>query len=435
MISKLLKLLAKDILFWIPWLIVFIVIYSVSADPEWGKTGGEEVYTDKVTGTTRTRQAAFVLLGSLGAALVVLPRLRRPPNWSVLLPTMLLMAYVFASSLWSIEPSVTIKRAIVLACIMLAGFGLGRVWDYRRFCQAIIGTTGLLLVISILMEIRFGTFLTMGENYRFSGVIHPARQAFNCGFLMLASLSLYLTDRRKFYLYIAGAALLFMFLTKARTGSSAALVGAAVLVWNQIPLRLYLAAIGLGFVIAIGGLLTTASQGDGPDLSVVATMGRDEESADPLKLTGRLPIWTEALKQFSVRPIEGYGFGGFWTKQRLAEFERKNGWALTHSHSAYVETLVNLGLIGFSLIVVICLSLGYHALRLRGTPNEQLGKLFLALLTMACIASFTETAFVADGYEVILMATCLGLVTFDSSFARKPFFETPHVSLPVSALR
>ena len=55
------------------------------------------------------------------------------PVWSVLFPTVILIGYVYASTLWSDDPSTTLKRAVVPTCIVAGRF---RYWEKPgTFCS------------------------------------------------------------------------------------------------------------------------------------------------------------------------------------------------------------------------------------------------------------------------------------------------------------
>jgi O-antigen ligase len=149
------------------------------------------------------------------------------------------------------------------------------------------------------------------------------------------------------------------------------------------------------------------------EIEKVALLGRDEDTADPRKLTGRLPIWSKAIEEFSDRPIVGFGYGAFWSKKRLEKYERLNGWALTHSHSAYIEALVNVGTIGFILGLGIALFAFHRFWQLKSDLGQQLaGNVCFAILTLAFLAGFTEIAFIGDGYEAWVLASTLGFACF-----------------------
>ena len=72
--------------------------------------------------------------------------------------------------------------------------------------------------MSLCAELHYRAWMTNPDGYRFSGVFHPAKQAFNCGMLALAGLSLFLAERRKIFWFTAAAALAFLVPRKRGTG-------------------------------------------------------------------------------------------------------------------------------------------------------------------------------------------------------------------------
>ena len=149
----------------------------------------------------------------------------RFPHQSIAIPSALLLAYIFSSMVWSEEPSTTIKRGILVACIVTGCWGLGKAWSLSDFCRAILYVSGALLVAGIVAEIRYGTFLSLGEtDYRFSGVLHPARTAFSCSLMAIAAFTLFRQENKSRFLLVALIAIAFTVLTKARTGTGALFV-------------------------------------------------------------------------------------------------------------------------------------------------------------------------------------------------------------------
>ncbi len=407
--------------FWLPLAVVTAVLVTVSGDLGWAAVGGAELTGGKLVGSTASRQLAFLTLGGLGLLLWYAgPRQAKQPVWQLLLPAGLLLAYVFATTLWSDDPSTTLKRTIVMTCIVIAGLGLGRSWDYRQFNLAIMAISLCFLCLSLVAEMRYRAFLTNPADYRFSGIVHPAKQAFNCGMLALASLSLFLNDRRKAYLCVTAVALGLLMLTKARTGLAATLVAGGVLVWPHRSLKIMVFGSLAAAWLLGAAMIFAGATGSHIRVDRLATMGRDEELADPTKLTGRLPIWNQALERFSQRPLLGYGYGAFWTAQRLEDFERSNGWALAHCHSAYIEALVNLGVVGAIagwLVVAIAF---VRSIRISARKSAAAARLVAALLTMAVISGLTEMAFIGDGYEFFAVVSGIGLLAFQPVVVRRP---------------
>lgn len=403
----------RPLWFWLPLAVVAAVLVTVSGDVGWAAVGGAELTGGILVGSTASRQIAFLALGGLGLVLwYVGPRPTKQPVWKLLLPAGLLFVYVFATTLWSDDSSTTLKRTIVMACIVIAGFGLGRIWNYRQFSLAILALSLCFLSLSLLAELRYRAFLTNSSDYRFSGIVHPAKQAFNCGMLALASLSLFMVDRRKRYLWLTAVALGFLVLTKARTGLAATVLAGGVLMWPHLSLKMMVVGSLLGAWILGATMIYLGATGSHLQVDRLATMGRDEDTADPTKLTGRLPIWNQALGLFAQRPFLGYGYGAFWTANRLEDFERRNGWALAHCHSAYIEALVNLGAVGAITGWLVAAIAFVRSIRLSAFASSAAARLVAALLTLAVVSGFTEMAFIGDGYEFFAVVSGIGLLAF-----------------------
>lgn len=402
--------------FVLPVLAVCIFCWFVSVDMGYAASGGEEVYNKRVQ-SNAVRQLAFLGLGSVGAYLLLLAR---PSNakqqiaWTILLPVAALTSYLFISLAWSDDAVMTFKRSITASLVIVAGLGIGRVWSVRELALGLVVIGCIFIGLSLLAELRFRSFLSVA-NWRFSGLFHPAKQAFNCGFVLLASLSLFLSSRRKIFLLIAVVVLGLLILTKARTGTAAALVASTWLAWHYINIRgwILIGLVGLG--IGSAGMLFYQGT-SGRDLAVgkITTMGRDEETADPSKLTGRLPIWALAAEKFTEQPILGYGYGAFWTSDRLDEFERLNGWALFHSHSTYLESLLNVGLIGFALGLLILLLTAHRSVILN-RQGLTAAPLISSLLILAFLGGFFEIAFIGLEYESVVMMSAVGAMIFAGS--------------------
>lgn len=84
---------------------------------------------------------------------------------------------------------------------------------------------------------------------------------------------------------------------------------------------------------------------------VISVLGIDFET------TGRVTIWQFAFNDWVGRELFGYGFGGFWTDERIASFESINGWVLPNFHNGYVSLLIETGVVGVALFGAFVLSL------------------------------------------------------------------------------
>ena len=96
---------------------------------------------------------------------------------------------------------------------------------------------------------------------------------------------------------------------------------------------------------------------------------------------------------------------------RLAEFERPNGWALFHSHSTYLESLLNLGMVGFALGLITLAVVFHRSMTLR-RQGDGLAILISSVFLLAFVGGFFEIAFIGLEYESLVLMTGIGVMTF-----------------------
>jgi hypothetical protein len=57
-------------------------------------------------------------------------------------------------------------------------------------------------------------------------------------------------------------------------------------------------------------------------------------------------VWDDVIPYIRQRPILGYGYGGFWTPTHINDISEEEKWGVAASHSAYLDCLLALSLIG-----------------------------------------------------------------------------------------
>jgi exopolysaccharide production protein ExoQ len=116
---------------------------------------------------------------------------------------------------------------------------------------------------------------------------------------------------------------------------------------------------------------------------LASTIGRDPT------LTGRSNIWNAVLS-VHTNPIIGAGYQSFWLGPRLARV-----WALAgrvnEAHNGYLETYLNLGLVGVSLLCVFLIA-SYRTICRKFATSSSLATLGLALWTIVLFYNMTEAA-------------------------------------------
>jgi O-antigen ligase len=158
-------------------------------------------------------------------------------------------------------------------------------------------------------------------------------------------------------------------------GSAAIAVGIAVLERRFVPGRrvrraaagalvAVVLAAGLGVVAAYGGPLSLARKAvhsfESPPVHGSQLSGR----VFSLSSNGRIDLWRAAWRQFEAQPLLGGGAGTYeqyWRQHRSKPLDVRD------AHSLYLETLAELGLVGFAFLAVV-LAAPFAAVRSRGLP-------------------------------------------------------------------
>jgi exopolysaccharide production protein ExoQ len=137
--------------------------------------------------------------------------------------------------------------------------------------------------------------------------------------------------------------------------------------------------------------------GFGMNSAFAAQLGRDPN------LTGRTEIWENLLK-LHTNPLVGTGYQTFWIGPRLEEVWRLCG-HINEAHNGYLDTYLQLGLIGLGLLLYILVT-SYMTICRRLDQGTELASFSAAMWTLLLFYCITEAAFI-DGmmWMVFLLVT------------------------------
>lgn len=129
--------------------------------------------------------------------------------------------------------------------------------------------------------------------------------------------------------------------------------------------------------------------------------------------TGRTYIWQVTLEHLWERPWFGYGRSTFWAPEspfpkQISYFLSQN-FSAPHAHSGYIDTALDAGLIGLTL-VSICFVTAYAAALKRAYGTKQSENLWpLGFLTFLALTNVTESYFLrlSNIYFILFVATLL----------------------------
>jgi exopolysaccharide production protein ExoQ len=112
-------------------------------------------------------------------------------------------------------------------------------------------------------------------------------------------------------------------------------------------------------------------------------------------LSGRKEIWTVFLA-FQDHPIFGAGFQSFWLGERRAQvseaFYGFFGAESGATHNGYLETYLNLGLVGLAILIGVIIAT-FWKIRLELFRNFEWGRYRLGLLAAMLLLNWTEQVF------------------------------------------
>lgn len=300
----------------------------------------------------RTRQLAYLLVFGLSLALI---GIRGDARVLLLpIPLILLLAWCWASVLWSVAPPVALRRLIlttiiiwtVFVCVRQAGFD--RSFDAL---QAILAVTLLLnftaVAISPLAVHQASDPLdpTAANNWR--GLLNSKNAAGPvCAITVLAALFYGNNVRRWLRWALILGASIFLWKTVSKTSMAFLVVSIALgVAYMRLGSRARSLLLPiLGILVALGA----------------AALFSFVDLTDPRTLTGRSQIWSPLIRFIQDHWMFGAGFGSFWNAgDQSPAFRYAQGWVtlISTGHNGYLDLLAQIGAPGL-VLALLALILG-----------------------------------------------------------------------------
>ncbi len=348
-------------------------------------------------GLGRSRPIALLILGAIGC--LALLRGRQPVALCGVtgLAIVLFIGLMIASFLWA-EDSGTVMRRTVAALLLLAAVaGAARVMTLPELRIFVCFSFGLSLAMGFAAELVMGAFMPINPEYRFHGLTNANSQGLIAGMLLLAVLASDFGRRRGLRWLLIAAILLLIVLARSRGAMAATLAG--LLVWQMLSGRSAFLFVMKG-VLAVSILLPLAfllaGENFGSSAENAVLMGREDRNNDPTSLSGRMPLWSVLIEHYVVyRPLAGYGFQGFWTPDHIIEISAYQDWAIIFAHSAYVDILLELGILGLILFCAIVIGALLVCVRRSAGADGREWAFAGALLAAVAVNSLLETVLLA----------------------------------------
>jgi exopolysaccharide production protein ExoQ len=117
-------------------------------------------------------------------------------------------------------------------------------------------------------------------------------------------------------------------------------------------------------------------------------------------LIGRTQLWGELLA-LRTNPIFGVGFESFWLGPWVESLQEGRSWVPNEAHNGYLETYLNLGMIGLCLLLALFIAT-FRKVRAELLSNLLWGRLRFGFLVAVIFANWTEAKF--RGLSVVWFA-------------------------------
>lgn len=308
---------------------------------------------------------------------------------------LLLLLWTLTSSLWSVDPEISARRALsLIANSLIVAFmvvTLTPAQILRLLITVVLSVLCLSIAFAILMpDLAFMSDLDGAFRGVFTHKNAMGLYLFLTAMLMVVGARTGVVSPRVATLALATVAALVV-----PTKSSTALLLLVLLVALHLPLAVaglprQLAAIGLTFLglaaLAVGLPLFLARN------RIFMAFGRDPT------LTGRTEVWAFVQGLIDQRPLLGYGYAAMFERKEVTDhLFNAVGWAAPNAHNGYLELWLGIGLIGLVLAVgLLALALVRAWRCIMVDPRSIAGCLAYFYIPLYLFRNFSESDLVAQ---------------------------------------
>jgi O-antigen ligase len=309
------------------------------------------------------------------------------------------LIYCFISIFWSDFPLVSFKRWIkILGHPIMTLVLLTEPDPEEAFIRLMKRCAYVLIPVSILF-IKY--FPQWGRGYeQWTGESHDTgittnKNDLGCDCLILGFFFFwyllqvrqreYGKPRRNELLLCAGfLAMIFWLLKVAQSSTSIVSLGIAMTMVLFLGLR-FVNRKRVGVYVVTGIVVIILAEATfGIYSQALQFLGKDPT------LTDRTLLWHEVLK-IPINPVFGTGFESFWLGDRLKKLWDTYWWHPIQAHNGYLETYLNLGLVGLALIAGLIVSTFKKSSRML-LHNFEFARFRLGFLAVFVFYNWTEAA-------------------------------------------
>lgn len=327
----------------------------------------------------------------------------------------IVLAAAFVSTVWSIDSTLTLQRAIHLVGSSLIGVWFGYRFGPRFFFSTLSWTLSILIVGSLATALLFPEYgLGLYEgSYVWEGLQSDKNALGLTAALAVTYFTLgLLTGRMSRAGCLCMILLSVIVLINTNSATSVLSLAVAMLIglifYYSTTLQLHpLAALATLIVVgSVAGLLATYI----PAEQIASTVGRSSS------LTGRTDLWDATWAIIKERPWFGYGYGSIWFPRTDATAIQENllriTWIAHHAHNSFLHVASELGM-PIAIFAVALLPLSMIRAVYHYSIHASLFGLFgLVFETLFIVSNLTEVRIFVDRnmYWTLFIAVLVALL-------------------------
>jgi exopolysaccharide production protein ExoQ len=286
---------------------------------------------------------------------------RIPPMLSANKALLAVLFVELASTLWSLDPSVTLHAGATLLLSTLVALDLSLRYSMNRMMRLVWIALATVIALSVVVELAFpglvpGHELEAGAWHGVFGAKNEFGRIICLG--VIASLALPGQSKlRRIAVVVAGSVLALLCRSAGALlyvlAMASLFAGWSVFKWKPLPRRSALGAVAI-LVLAAGYYVSQNLE------SVTAALGRDPH------LTGRTDLWALSIADIGEKPLLGYGNLAFWTTgsapaRRIREEIKWDD--APHAHNGYIDILLSVGVVGLAAYFVFVAEIAKRSYR------------------------------------------------------------------------
>jgi exopolysaccharide production protein ExoQ len=310
------------------------------------------------------------------------------------------LAYCFIAISWSDFPFVAFKHWIKVIGHPIMVLILLTEPDPAEAILRLFKRSAYVFVPFSIMAIKY--FEDIGQSYDlWSGAqanngIALDKNTLGCGCMILGCFFIWnllktlsqeksRARRRELYLTAGFLYMVGWLFWKAHSATAfiALLLCTLMMIFTMLP---FVNKRAIGAYVILGAIILTLAQLTFGIFGQITALSGHEET-----FNGRGKLWDELLN-FNINPVLGTGFESFWLGDRLKRLWAEYWWHPNEAHNGYLETYLNLGIVGLAMLAGLLIS-AFRKASLALSRGDEFGRFRLGFLIGVVVYNWTESGF------------------------------------------